>query len=463
MHKRILKQKAWLAVFANDNDAYVPEVWAQESLMILEANMVAASLVHRDFSNEIQQFGDVVNTRRPAEFTMKRKTDTDGVTKQDATATNVAVKLDQHLHTSFIIKDGEESKGFKNLVVEYLSPALLSIAQGADEIILGQMYEFMAYNVGKLGTDLSKSTVIAAREVLNVNKCPQSGRSFITTPNGEGNLLNIGDFIKANEIGDDGSALREANLGRKMGFNFFMDQNAPSIATGSTIVTGAINNGAGYAVGDTALTVDGLTAAIENGAWCTIAGDMTPQKITGTVGGATPTQITIAPGLYSAVVDGAVVTVYTPGEIDLGAGYASGYAKDLVINGFTVAPKKGQLVSIGSLEADTPYSLLSTPTTTAMLLNKTLQSAVIDNANVGIGPAGDYNFAFHKNAISFVSRPLATPMAGTGALSSVADNNGIGVRVTITYDGTAQGHLVTVDLLCGVKTLDTKLGCIVYS
>ena len=104
--------KAWLAVFANDNDALIPEVWAQEALMVLEANMVASSLVYRDFENEIASFGDTVNAHRPNTFVAKRKTDADEVTVQDAQATNVPVKLNQHLHVSFTIKDGEESKSF---------------------------------------------------------------------------------------------------------------------------------------------------------------------------------------------------------------------------------------------------------------------------------------------------------------------------------------------------------------
>ena len=95
---------------ANDNDCYVPEIWAMESLAIMQENMVAASLVHRDFSNEIAEYGDTVNTRRPTEFEAKRKTDTDDVTVQDAVSTNVAVQLNQHIHTSFTIKDGEQSK-----------------------------------------------------------------------------------------------------------------------------------------------------------------------------------------------------------------------------------------------------------------------------------------------------------------------------------------------------------------
>jgi hypothetical protein len=43
------------------NDAFIAETWALEGLAILEENMVAANLVHRDFENEIARFGDVVN------------------------------------------------------------------------------------------------------------------------------------------------------------------------------------------------------------------------------------------------------------------------------------------------------------------------------------------------------------------------------------------------------------------
>ena len=75
-------------------------------------------------------------------------------------------------------------------------------------------------------------------------------------------------------------------------------------------------------------------------------------------------------------------------------------------------------------------------------------------------PTGNYGFAFNRNCMAFVSRPLAQPMAGSGVLSAIANYNGIGVRVCLSYDPYKQGHLVTVDLLCGVKVLDEKLGAV---
>ena len=83
---RLYLSQPFVACYENNLDAYVPELWAQEGLAILEENMVMANLVHRDFENEIAKFGDVVNTRKPGEFKIRRKTDGTTLTQQDATA-----------------------------------------------------------------------------------------------------------------------------------------------------------------------------------------------------------------------------------------------------------------------------------------------------------------------------------------------------------------------------------------
>jgi len=456
-----LRSNTFYITYANDLDAFIPEVWAAESLMILRSNMVVANLVHRDFQDEIAKFGDVVNTRQPATFKAKRKLDTDDVTVQDASATNVPVKLNQHLHTTFLIRDGEESMGFKVLREEYLEPAILSIAEQVDAILLGQVYQYLANATisGQLGTSPDEDTVIGVREFMNTLKVPMQGRNCILTPSLEADLLSVTEFVEADKVGDNGTALREGSLGRKFGINFFTCQNAPSIASGNTTVAWAVNNGAGYAIGATSILVDGQSADITAGSWCTIAGDMVPQRITA-VTGSPATAITISPGLKSAVDDDAVITIYTPGAVNLVAGYAADYAKAIVADGFSVSPKVGQLTTFGA-SAAAKYAQLDTaesPTTTSIELDRPLDAALTNDDVIGIGPAGEYGFCFHRNAIALVSRPLQAPAKGTGALSAVVNYKGVGIRVTITYNGTKQGHLVTVDLLCGVKVLNTSLG-----
>jgi len=467
MHKdNALMADAFIVCYANDfgtdNRAYVPEVWAQESLMVLEENMVMANLVHRDFENEIASEGDVVNTRRPGEFEMKRKTAADEITVQDASATKVQVKLDQHLHTSFMIKDEELSKSMKDLVTEFLTPAVRSIARGVDQILLGQTYQFMTNGVGKLGTDLAKATVIAANTKMNQNKVPVGPgmRNMILTPGQEGALLNVADFTKVNESGTS-QALIDAQLGRKFGFDFYMCQNAPSVGAQTASSTAAVNLSAGYAAGATTIAMDGTSDTILPGTWFVVAGDNTPQVVV-TATGSPTTSITCSPGLRNAVVNDAVITFYPVGAVNLSAGYASGYTKTLAVDGLTAAPEAGQLMSINSAANRKDYALINTPTTTAVDLDRALDSAVTNDTIVGLGPTGDYGFAFHRNALALVSRPLAIAPQGMGATQAVANYNGLSVRVSLAYDSYKQGMLVTVDTLLGTKVLDTNLGAVLF-
>ena len=443
---------------ANNNTAFIPELWAQESLRILEANTVMTNLVYRDFNSAVASFGQTVNTRKPAEFIAGGKIDGEDVTNQDATATNIAVVLNHHLHTSFVIFDGEESKSFQELRAFYLEPAMLSISQKIDEILCGQVYQFLANSVGRLGLAVSEDTVIDAQGAMNILKVPFANRNLVVPPAMHSDLLRDDIFVSAERVGDNGTALREGSLGTKFGFKIFMDQNMPSIPTAGLVkVLGAINLVAGYSAGTTTFVVDGFSAAIINGSYITIAGDDTPLLVSSTVGGATPTSITVATASKRDVVDNAVVTVYTPTAINFGAGYSAGWHKEIVVDS---APTKiGQLLTVGANSYASTKSLTA-PSATILKTDKNLVASVADNDVVGLGPAGNYGLAFTKNALAMVNRPLALPMAGS-VLSAVASYNDLSIRVVIDYDSKVQGHRVTVDMLMGTKVLDSALGTVV--
>jgi len=444
-------------------DAYVPELWANESIAILEENMVMGNLVYRDFENALAAYGDVVNTRKPGEFIAKRKTAADNVTVQTPTATSVPVVLNQHLHTSFIIKDGDQSKSFKDLVTEYLTPAMLSIARSIDQILSTQVFQFLPNAAGQLGAisgDTAEKFLLATRQVLNVNKAYVQDRNLVVGTVSETALLSDKTFTQAYSVGDQGGALREAALGRKFGFSIYMAQNTPySNAAVTDTVTGAINNAAGYPVGAKSFTVDGLSAAVANGSWITIGGDMTPLQVTGSTGGATPTALTTAQAIQNAVADNAVVTIWGVGAINAAGGYASGSVSDITYDIFTHDPQVGQGVTFGT--DSTIYGVTAVDTgAKTITLDRPLEATYADDTAINLLPAGSYNLAFHRNAVALVCRPLALPMQGTGARAGIANYNGIAMRVTFTYDGNKQGTLATIDCLLGVKVLDQKLGAV---
>jgi len=242
--------------YDNDNTAFIPELWASEGLAILQENMVIANLVHRDFENEIRQFGDVVNTRRPGTFQIRRKADGDPLQNQDASATNVKVPLDQWFYTSFTIKDGEASKSFQDLVDIYLRPGMMTIARSVDRAVLGRVHAFLTPALanggpsGRVGRLLnlscqnSKDYVLEAREQLNINKAPLEGRNLVLAPVSETALLKNELFIAAQMRGDFGTALESATLGRILGFDTYMDQNvnSPSLANADADTTGTVTN-----------------------------------------------------------------------------------------------------------------------------------------------------------------------------------------------------------------------------
>lgn len=474
-----LKKTSYIC-YINDFDtadrAWVPELWAQETLALLEENMVIGRLVYTDFEDEIKSFGDTVNTRKPGEFTAKRKGVNDDVTVQNATAVKVAVVLNQHVHTSFMIKDGEESKSFKDLVVEYLRPAAKSLATQIDRVLLGQVIQFRANQTALdpvSPADDIKDLILDLREVMNVNKVPVDGRNLILTTKTETEALKLDLFISADKIGDDGTAMRKASLGEKLGFSTFMCQNTPSsLSTGYTDGTagnpGSIDNG-NITAGSTSFTMTTDSSAILPGMYV---------QFTDACGGiyrvvsSSATTMVLDQGIISDIADDQLVRYYTLGAVDIdgdsATAYPAGYEKAINVAAGGVIPTVGQFVGFttsGNVLYSGEYAIIDVEAGAGtgdyyITLDRPLDVALAstNGDKICYGPRGQYNFAFDRNALALVVRPLAIPQEGTGAKAGVASYNDLSMRITITYEGRGQGHLVTCDLLCGVKVLDVDRG-----
>lgn len=73
--------------------------------------------------------------------------------------------------------------------------------------------------------------------------------------------------------------------------------------------------------------------------------------------------------------------------------------------------------------------------------------------------AGVDAMAFHKNAFALVTRPLALPQGA--AKAAIVDYDGFGLRVVQDYDIKTKTDTISIDMICGVKTLDPKLAAII--
>lgn len=459
---------AAVACYANDNDAFIPEIWAQMGLMILEENMVAANLVTRDFENEIKRFGDVVHTRRPGDFKIRRKVDGSNLAQQDAVSTDVLVPLDQWFYDSFTIKDGEGTKSMQELVTVYLLPAMQAVARGVDRALLGRIHAYFGVDqnhrsgrLNKMDSTNAKDFVLNARQTLNVNKADLGGRSLILSPYTETALLGTELFIKANERGDGGQALEDARLGRILGFDTFMDQNVNSVLAGADNDTSYLTSAA-VAAGVATVAVDTGSNVVAVGEFVNIDGNDQPTYlIAGTdVSGACTSMVLNEPLKY-AVADDAQVTRYAACTVN-GSGFGVKYSLAINVDGYTTgkAPQIGQLIAFISSGVRHTYTVIESEDNGSncdLYLDRPLDFAIANNDAAYPGPTGSFNWAMHKNALALVSRPLALPPQSHGVAASVAVHNNVSMRVTMQYDINAGGTVVNLDLLAGVAVLDARL------
>lgn len=73
------------------------------------------------------------------------------------------------------------------------------------------------------------------------------------------------------------------------------------------------------------------------------------------------------------------------------------------------------------------------------------------------------NLAIHRDAIVMATRPLPPAPAGAGVVQRVMDEDGIGIRVTMSYSPDYLGVQLTLDMLYGVAELRDNHGVVIRS
>ena len=192
------------------------------------------------------------------------------------------------------IQQGQIAQAFRVLVNEMENDVCDALAQGASR----------AY--GTAGTTPFASTLADSaqvRKILDDNGAPTSSRSLVINTSAGAALRTLGQLTKANEAGNT-MTLRDGELLNMHGFSIRESAqiNDTTAGTGSGYL---INNGAGYAVGSTSLTLDTGTGTI-------LAGDIiTIGNFKYVVATALAANVVViqAPGLVAAVADNAAVTV----------------------------------------------------------------------------------------------------------------------------------------------------------
>lgn len=229
----------------------------------------------------------------------------------DQTIGNASLTLSKNKYAGFSwtgeeIYAMDQGPGFLTIEQNQIAQAFRAIVNEMENDVCNALALGASRAYGTAGTAPFASTLgdsAQVRKILDDNGAPTSNRSLVINTSAGAALRTLGQLTKANEAGNS-MTLRDGELLNLQGFSVRESAQIYN-GTAGTGTSYLINNGSGYAVGSTALTLDTGTGTILAGDIITIGSN----KYVVTVA-LTANVVTIAaPGLVAAVADNATVTV----------------------------------------------------------------------------------------------------------------------------------------------------------
>lgn len=299
---------------ANVLDDLKPKILAM-ALKRLRSQLAMPNLINRDYNPSQATRGETINI--PVPPTVVARDVSPGVTPAaapDVTENTVPLKLDKWKEAPITFTDKDRVEAIDASVEMAVFAAVDAIAEEVNASIMALYPEVYEY-VGTAGTTPFGSNygdATAARKLLNQNKALLGQRRMVINPDAEENAINLGSFADAS-FSTDPSVIIEGAIGRKLGFDWAMDQQIPTHTAGSG--SGYLVNGT-PAIGDTTVPVDTGTGTLVVGDVISFAGHSQTYTVTAAHAGGAGS-LSISPALKAAPADNAAVTIRASHAVNL--------------------------------------------------------------------------------------------------------------------------------------------------
>jgi hypothetical protein len=288
---------------ANNLDAVAPKLLAQ-GLLALRGATVMPRLVNGDYQNQAAEKGDTIDVPIPSAIQAQAVTPNNvSPSTADVTPTKAAIKLDQWFEAPFYLTDREMMIAMAGTIPMQASEAVKALADNVNTYLLG-LYKGIYGFVGTAGTTPFATTTTAAtdaRKTLNKQLAPMGDRRAVIDPDADGNATALPAFQYVNNSGSN-SVMTEGELGRRLGFNWYMDQAVRTHTAGTA--AGYLVSQANHAIGDATVNIDTGTGTILEGDIFTVAGDSQTYAVRSFAAGV----LTYAPKAARAFADNAAIS-----------------------------------------------------------------------------------------------------------------------------------------------------------
>ncbi|MDY7559954.1 P22 phage major capsid protein family protein [Pseudomonas sp. CCC3.2] len=284
-----------------------------QGLVALRSMNVMPRLVNSDYQGAAQEKNSVINVPVPSAITVQQVVPgaTPPVTA-DMSPTSVPITLDQWFEAPFYITDQEAMNVMKGTVPMQATEAIKSIANNVNAYILNLGTSFFSMSGTPGTTPFASDTTAAsvARKLLNKQLAPTGDRRIVLDMDSEGNAIILPMFQQAQMAGNN-TTLVEGVIGRKVGFDWYADQQVPTFVSTPLTVGACTANGVNNA-GSKLVSIAKATNAspLVKGDIISFAGSAQTYVVTAantlSVGN---TNVSIYPGLVLATAGGETVTL----------------------------------------------------------------------------------------------------------------------------------------------------------
>jgi hypothetical protein len=219
---------------------FIPAIWNAQLLTDFREQAIAAALTNREYEGNASA-GNVVKIGSAGAIAVKDyKAGNAGVPRTTAadtvSATTVDLLIDQEKSFDFYVDDIDKAQAAGSMDA-YTRSAGEGLAEDADKFILQTAVAGAA--AGNVIPAITQTTLTPAqvlnvirdmRKALNKAKVPAGNRVLVI--NAEFEALLLDNASKLTNVDQSGSpaGLREASLGRLLGFDIYTSENLPTVA-----------------------------------------------------------------------------------------------------------------------------------------------------------------------------------------------------------------------------------------
>jgi len=312
-----------------------PSVVAMEALTHLEDALIIAPLATKDKTSDFTsrsngwKVGDTVSFRTHGEYDVKEFSNAGPITTQSISTSTRPMTIEKHLDVSVEVTAREQALDLDSFIDQVIRPATYKLAESVDAYIgtkilqaAGAYYAAQASSASTLFTtaaDIALARKAAILQQLSMN------RFCLVDLDLEATLLGQTWFNQSQTRGGDGeTTLRNADMGRVMGMDFYSSIAFPtedSAYAVGTVVSTTNNTGTTNLIGLSTLTIDAPDSggtgdyAVVAGDRLVIAGVKRPLVVKTAIADAdTSTEIALVDPITEVIADGAAVTVLASGK-----------------------------------------------------------------------------------------------------------------------------------------------------